>query len=277
MFGEHFYHKKIRNTVIAFGTIFNNINIKRLDSSGNPLQNIKVPLSYSPKEKFLARLDAQQDLTGDDSSVAITLPRMSFEVTGYSYDGTRKLNKNQKITKVTTNADTTKMNSQYMPVPYNVNFSLGVYVANSDDGLQIIEQILPYFQPDYTVTMIEDRTMDTKRDIPFILNNVDYEDSYTGTLTSSRRIIYTLTFTAKIYLYGPISTNSIIKTVSADLYSDTGSNAPRVERVTVTPNPTSADKDDTYTYTTTLEFFTDTLDYDEATGEDKTSSPTKPA
>ena len=268
MFGEHFYHKKIRNTVIAFGTIFNNVNIKRLDSSGNPIQNIKVPLSYSPKEKFLARLDAQQDLTGDDSKVAITLPRMSFEVTGYSYDGGRKLNKNQKITKVTTNADTTKMNSQYTPVPYDVNFSLGVYVANSDDGLQIIEQILPYFQPDYTVTMIEDRTMDTKRDIPFVLNNVDFEDSYTGSLTTSRRIIYTLSFTAKIYLFGPISTTAVIKTVSADLYSDTGSNAPRVERVTVTPNPTSADKDDNYTYTTTLDFFTDTLDYDEASGDD---------
>jgi hypothetical protein len=277
MFGEHFYHKKIRNTVIAFGTIFNNVNIKRLDSSGNPLQNIKVPLSYSPKEKFLARLDAQQDLTGDDSKVAITLPRMSFEITGYSYDATRKLNKNQKITKVTTNADTTKMNNQYMPVPYNVNFSLNVYTANSDDGLQIIEQILPYFQPDYTVTMIEDRTMDTKRDIPFILNSVDYEDSYTGSLTSMRRIIYTLSFTAKVYLYGPISTSAIIKKVSADLYADTGSNAPRVERVTVQPNPTSADKDDTYTYTTTLEFFTDTLDYDNTTGEDATSSPTKPS
>ena len=277
MFGEHFYHKKIRNTVIAFGTIFNNVNIKRLDSSGNPLQNIKVPLSYSPKEKFLARLDAQQDLTGDDSKVAITLPRMSFEITGYSYDATRKLNKNQKITKVTTNADTTKLNNQYMPVPYNVNFSLNVYTANSDDGLQIIEQILPFFQPDYTVTMIEDRTMDTKRDIPFILNNVDYEDSYSGSLTSMRRIIYTLSFTAKVYLYGPISTSAVIKKVSADLYSDTGSNSPRVERVTVQPNPTSADKDDTYTYTTTLEFFTDTLDYDNTTGEDATSSPTKPS
>ena len=277
MFGDHFYHKKIRNTVIAFGTIFNNVNIKRLDSSGNPLQNIKVPLSYSPKEKFLARLDAQQDLTGDDSKVAITLPRMSFEITGYSYDATRKLNKNQKITKVTTNADTTKLNNQYMPVPYNVNFSLNVYTANSDDGLQIIEQILPFFQPDYTVTMIEDRTMDTKRDIPFILNSVDYEDSYTGSLTSMRRIIYTLSFTAKVYLYGPISTSAVIKKGSADLYSDTGSNSPRVERVTVQPNPTSADKDDTYTYTTTLEFFTDTLDYDNTTGEDATSSPTKPS
>ena len=278
MFGEHFYHKKIRNTVIAFGTIFNNVNIKRLDSSGNPLQNIKVPLSYSPKEKFLARLDAQQDLTGDDSKVAITLPRMSFEITGYSYDATRKLNKNQKITKVTTNADTTKLNNQYMPVPYNVNFSLNVYTANSDDGLQIIEQILPFFQPDYTVTMILDNTyMDTKRDIPFVLENVSYDDSYTGTLTSLRRIIYTLQFTAKIYLYGPISQSAVIKKVSADLYSDTDSNAPRVERVTVQPNPTSADKDDDYTYTTTLEFFTDTLDYDNLTGEDKTSGPTKPS
>ena len=269
MFGQHFYHKQIRNTVIAFGTIFNNINIRRLDSSGNPLQNIRVPLSYSPKEKFLARLDQQADLTGDDSSVAITLPRMSFDITGYSYDPARKLNKNQKLSNVKTSSDTTNLNTQYSPVPYNVNISLNVFTSNSDDGLQIIEQILPYFQPDYTVTMIEDRTMDTKRDIPIILNNVDYEDSYTGTLTTSRRIIYTLSFTAKIYLFGPISTSSIIKTVSADLYSDTKSGAPRVERVTVTPNPTSADKDDDYTYTTTLDFFTDTLDYDEATGEDK--------
>ena len=126
--------------------------------------------------------------------------------------------------------------------------------------------------------MILDNTyMDTKRDIPFVLENVSYDDSYTGTLTSLRRIIYTLQFTAKIYLYGPISQSAVIKKVSADLYSDTGSNSPRVERVTVQPNPTSADKDYTYTYTTTLEFFTDTLDYDNATGEDKTSSPTKPS
>ena len=271
MFGEHFYHKQIRNTVIAFGTIFNNINIKRLDSSGNPLQNLKVPLSYAPKEKFLTRLDEQTDLTGDDSKVAITLPRLAFEITGYSYDPTRKLNKNQKLGVVTTNADTTKLNTQYSPVPYNVTFNLNVFTATSDDGLQIIEQILPYFQPDYTVTMIQDSTyMDTKRDIPFILENVSYDDSYTGSLTSLRRIIYTLEFTAKIYLYGPISQSAVIKTVSADLYTNTSDKGPyRKERVTVTPNPTSADKDDSYTYTTTLEFFEDDLNYDEATGEDK--------
>jgi len=270
MFGSHFYHKQIRNTVIAFGTIFNNINIKRLDSSGNPLQNIRVPLSYSPKEKFIARLEQNTDLTGDDSSVAITLPRMAFDITGYAYDASRKLNKNQRVGVVTTNADTTKLNTQYSPVPYDVKFELNVFTATSDDGLQIIEQILPYFQPDYTVTMIESTTMDTKRDIPFILENVNYEDSYTGALTSLRRITYTLSFTAKIYLYGPISTSAVIKKVSADLYTNTSDQAPsRSERVTVTPNPTSADKDDTYTYTTTLEFFDDGENYDESTGDDK--------
>ena len=270
MFGSHFYHKQIRNTVIAFGTIFNNINIKRLDSSGNPLQNIRVPLSYSPKEKFIARLEQNTDLTGDDSSVAITLPRMAFDITGYSYDASRKLNKNQRVGVVTENADTTKLNTQYSPVPYNVSFELNVFTATSDDGLQIIEQILPYFQPDYTVTMIESTTMDTKRDIPFILESVNYDDSYTGALTSLRRITYTLSFTAKIYLYGPISTSAVIKKVSADLYTNTADQAPsRSERVTVTPNPTSADKDDTYTYTTTLEFFDDGENYDESTGDDK--------
>ena len=269
MFGQHFYHKQIRNTVIAFGTIFNNISIKRLDSSGNPLQTIKIPLSYSPKQKFIARLDQNANLTGSDSSVAITLPRMAFDVIGYSYDPSRKLNKNQKITAVTTNADTTKLNTQYSPVPYDVSIELNVFTSNSDDGLQIIEQILPYFQPDYTVTMIENNTMGTKRDIPFVLENVDYEDTYAGSLTTSRRITYTLKFTAKIYLYGPVSTSAIIKKVSADLYETTADNSPfRSERVTVTPNPTSADKDDAYTYTTTLDFFDDSLNYDEETGSD---------
>ena len=272
MFGQHFYHKSIRNTVIAFGTIFNNINIRRLDSSGNPLQKIRVPLSYAPKEKFIARLDQNANLTGDDSSVAITLPRMSFDVTGYAYDPSRKLNKNQQYS-VAKNAsgDEKKVYTQYSPVPYDVSFELNVFTATSDDGLQIIEQILPYFQPDYTVTMIIDRDyMDTKRDIPFILEGVDYEDSYQGALTDRRRIIYTLKFTAKIYLYGPISSSAIIRKVSADLYTDTQDKSPsRNERITVTPNPTGADKDDVYTYTETLEFFNDGLNYDEVTGNDK--------
>ena len=272
MFGQHFYHKQIRNAVIAFGTIFNNINIRRLDSSGNPLQAIRVPLSYAPKEKFIARLDQQSDLTGTDSKVALTLPRMSFDITGYAYDPTRKLNKNQKISVAkNTSGDNKRVNTQFSPVPYDVSFDLNIYTATSDDGLQIIEQILPYFQPDYTVTMIMDRSyMDTKRDIPFILESVDYEDSYTGALTDRRRIIYTIKFTAKIYLYGPITTSAIIRNAEADMYSNTSDTNPsRSQRVTVTPNPTSADKDDTYTYTTTLEFFNDGKNYDEESGTDK--------
>jgi hypothetical protein len=278
MFGQHFYNKSIRNTVIAFGTIFNNINIKRLDSSGNPLQTIRVPLSYAPKEKFIARLDQNANLTGSDSSVAITLPRMSFDVNSYAYDPSRKLNKNQKRS-VAKNAsgDEKRVFTQFSPVPYDVGFELNVFTATSDDGLQIIEQILPYFQPDYTVTMIIDKDyMDTKRDIPFVLESVDYEDSYQGALTDRRRIIYTLKFTAKIYLYGPISSSAIIRQTSVDLYdnvaagdtSQGGTGPSRSERVTVTPNPTSADKDDVYTYTETLEFFNDGKNYDTETGND---------
>ena len=232
MFGAHFYNKHIRNTVIAFGTIFNNVNIKRLDSSGNPLQNIRVPLAYAPKEKMLVRLEQQEDLTGDDSKVAITLPRMSFDIQSFAYDPTRKLNKLQKYGAVKTTSDTKKLNTQYSPVPYDVSFNLYAFVANSDDGLQILEQILPYFQPDYTVTMIEDSTyMDIKRDIPFILESVDYEDTYTGNFDNRRAIIYTLKFTAKIYLYGPISSSSIIRKVGVDLYENVQSTNPsRKER-----------------------------------------------
>ena len=269
MFGDHFYHKQIRNTVIAFGTIFNNVNIKRLDSSGNPLQTLRVPLSYSPKEKFLARLDAQQDLTGDDSKVAITLPRMSFEMTGISYDPSRKINKNLKYKKAKT-SDDNQVFSQYAPVPYNVGFNLYSFTANSDDGLQIVEQILPFFQPDYTVTFIESQTMDVKRDIPFVLNSVDYEDTYDGDMTSNRRIIYTMNFTAKIYLYGPITSGAVIRKASADLYTKMNTENPsRQERVTITPNPSGADADDDYTFTETLDFFEDGLNYDEQSGTDK--------
>ena len=266
---RQFYHETVRNIIVGFGTLFNDIHVVRKNNSGVVTQSMKVPLAYGPKQKWLARLD--QD-AGLDSKVAITLPRMGFEIQSLTYDPARKLNRVQKFKKVKTSAsDSNKLDTQFMPVPYNLNIQLYVMAKNSDDALQMVEQILPYFQPDYTVTMIQDSTyMDTKRDIPFILESVNYDDSYTGTLTSLRRITYTLSFTAKIYLYGPISTSAVIKTVSADLYTNTADQSPsRSERVTVTPNPTSADKDDTYTYTTTLEFFDDGKNYDEVTGDDK--------
>ena len=271
MFGQHFYHKSIRNTVIAFGTIFNNINIKRLDSIVNNLQNINVPLSYSPKEKFIARLDQNANLTGDDSSVAITLPRMSFDVTGYAYDGSRKLNKNQKYS-VAKNAsgDEKRVYSQYSPVPYDVNFELNVFTATSEDGLQVIEQILPYFQPDYTVTINDMSDMGIKRDVPIVLGSVSYEDNYQGNFEERRAIIYTLTFTAKFYLYGPVTSDKVIKTVQVDQYADSQINAPsREQRYTVTPNPASADADDDFGFNETTSFFQDAKNFDPVSGEDK--------
>ena len=267
MLGTHFYHQTLRRLVIGFGTIFNNIVIQRKDGSGNIIQSIKVPLAYSPKEKFLARLDQQADLS--ERQVAITLPRMGFEIAGIAYDSSRKLQRVKKFRALKAGSSE-RMDYNYSPVPYNISFNLYSFTSSAEGGLQIIEQILPYFQPDYTVTMIMDRSyMDTKRDIPFILESVDYEDSYTGALTERRRIIYTLKFTAKIYLYGPIGSSAIIRKSSVDSYTDTADQNPyRSERVTVTPNPTSADKDDTYTYTTTLEFFNDGKNYDEETGND---------
>ena len=270
MFGQHFYHKSIRNTVIAFGTIFNNINIKRLDSSGNPLQTIRVPLSYAPKEKFIARLDQNSNLTGDDSSVAITLPRMSFDVTGYSYDSSRKLNKNQKRS-VAKNAsgDEKKVYTQYSPVPYDVSFELNVFTATSDDGLQIIEQILPYFQPDYTLTINDMADMGIKRDVPIILNDVSYEDNYQGDFTERRAIIYTLAFTSKFYLYGPVTSSSVIKTVQVDQYTDLPDQSPkREQRYTVTPTPATADADDDFGFNETTSFFTDAKQRDATSGKD---------
>ena len=270
MFGQYFYNKHIRNTIIAFGTIFNTVSIRRYDSDGNPVSSLRVPLMYAPREKFLARLQQQTQLgAGDEEKVAITLPRLSFEMTGFSYDPSRKINKMQKY-KTAKSADDKNVFSQYAPVPYNVNINLYSFCANSDDSLQILEQILPFFQPDYTVTFIEDKTMDIKRDIPIVLNSVDYEDTYDGDFTSNRRIIYTLSFTAKIYLYGPITKGAVIRKVSADLYDKMNTENPsRKERVTITPNPTSADYDDDYSYTETLEFFEDGKNYDETTGTDQ--------
>ena len=253
MFGQYFYNKHIRNTVIAFGTIFNTIGVRRYNSDGEAVSSLRVPLMYAPREKFLARLQQQTELgSGSEEKVAITLPRLSFEMTGFSYDPSRKINKMQKY-KTAKSADDKNVFSQYAPVPYNVNINLYSFCANSDDSLQILEQILPFFQPDYTVTFIEDKTMDIKRDIPIVLNSVDYEDTYDGDFTSNRRIIYTLSFTAKIYLYGPITKGAVIRKVSADLYDKMNTENPsRKERVTITPNPTSADYDDDYSYTETL-------------------------
>ena len=267
MLGQQFYHETIRKVVVAFGSMFNDIHLVRKDNSGNVTQSMKVPLAYGPRQKFLVRLREDADLT---KQVAVTLPRIGFEIAGVSYDPTRKLNRVQKFKKVK-GAKAQQLDTQYMPVPYNIEFSLYIMAKQSDDALQIVEQILPYFQPDYTVTLNDNTDMGVKRDVPIVLGGVTYEDTYEGDFTSRTTIIYTLTFTAKFYLYGPVTSSKVIKTVQADQYTDMPDQSPkRSQRYTVTPNPTTADADDDFGFNETSSFFEDALEYDSATGKDKT-------
>ena len=261
MFG-HFYNQGMRKMTVAFGQVFNNIQIKRTGSDST-IQSIRVPLAYAPKEKFLVRLDQQPNL--EDRQFAVTLPRMGFEISGIEYDGSRKLTKVQKFK--TTKTNTGVMNFNYMPVPYNISYNLYCFTATAEGGLQIVEQILPYFQPDYTVTINVVPEMGIKRDVPIVLNNINYEDSYSGDFESRRAVIYTLNFTAKTYLYGPASTQKVIRETQADMHTDLPA-ATREERITVVPNPESADADDDFGFTTTISFFQDSNNYDKNRDED---------
>ena len=266
MLGQQFYHETMRKVVVAFGTIFNNINIVRKNNSGTVIQRMKVPLAYGPAQKFLTRLDNDPSLK---NKVAVTLPRIGFEIANLAYDPVRKLNRVQKFKKVKS-SDTNRLDVQYMPVPYNLDFTLYVMAKNSDDALQVVEQILPYFQPDYTITINDMADMGIKRDVPIILSSVSYEDSYQGNFEERRAIIYTLTFTAKFYLYGPVTSDKVIRTVQVDQYTDSKVNAPsREQRYTVTPNPASADADDDFGFNETSSFFEDSKNFDPESGTDK--------
>jgi len=266
MLGQQFYHETIRKIVISFGTLFNGISLVRKDNSGSIIQSMKVPLAYGPREKFLVRLREDADLT---KQVAITLPRIGFEIKDLSYDPARKLSRVQKFKKVK-GANTKQLDTQYMPVPYNLDFELYIMAKQSDDALQIVEQILPYFQPDYTLTINDMSDMGIKKDIPIILNSISYEDSYDGDFTSRRALIYTLSFTTKFYLYGPVTSSKVIKTVQVDQYTDMPDKTPKREhRLTVTPDPTSADADDNFGFNETTSFFQDAKEFNPVTGEDE--------
>jgi len=267
MLGQQFYHETMRKVVVAFGTMFNDINLVRTNNAGEVIQTMKVPLAYGPKQKWLARLQEDPNIT---KKVAVTLPRLGFEIQTISYDSTRKLNSIQKLKKVNSSAQGKTMSQQFMPVPYNMDFQMSVMAKNSDDALQIVEQILPFFQPDYTVTLNDNTAMGTTRDVPIVLTNVGYEDNYEADLITRRAIIYTLDFTAKFYLYGPVTDQKVIKTVQVDQYTDSKVNAPkREQRYSVAPNPASADADDDFGFNETTSFFEDAKNYDETTGTDK--------
>ena len=226
---EYFYNEILRRTVIAFGSLFNGIEIKHTNSSDNIVSVIKVPLAYGPTQKFLARLDQSADLS---KKVQITLPRMSFEFTGLTYDSTRKVTTTQTFTtKDATNGAETK--KAFMPVPYNMQFELSIMSKLNDDCLQIVEQILPYFQPAYTLTVDLVESINEKRDIPIVLENITMQDDYECDFTSRRVLVYTLRFTAKTYLFGPVSsaTKDIIKKTTVSYITGTNTSAPTREVV----------------------------------------------
>ena len=326
MFGSYFYNKNIRNIVILFGTVFNDISVRRVDNSNVVQEEFKVPIAYGPAEKFLVRLREATDVS--KGKVGITLPRMSFEFTSITYDPARKLQttKRHKAIKslgtveginlvsggsgytvvptvtfsgggatiqstatatiadgavtgftgltpgagytstptikitggnganatATANLDvsTTVFASVYNPVPYNFDFTLSIMVKNSDDGTQILEQILPYFTPEYHVTMHEMSTMGITRDIPIIFTGLSTEDSYEGDYLTRRALIHTLSFVVQGFLYGPTSDVGIIRTVDVNKYN-TSTSISKISSTQVTPDPSSADADDDYGYTTT--------------------------
>ena len=326
MFGTYFYNKNIRNIVILFGTVFNDIGVRRVTSAGVVQEEFKVPIAYGPSEKYLVRLRQATDVS--KGKVGITLPRMSFEFTSITYDPARKLQTTKRhkaikslgtveginlvsggsgytsvptvkfsgggaTTQATATAtvvdgsitialdtggagytstptinitgggganaialanlevNTSVFASVYNPVPYNFDFTLSVMVKNSDDGTQILEQILPYFTPEYHVTMNEMSALGIKRDIPIIFTGLSTEDSYEGDFMTRRALIHTLTFVVQGFLYGPTSDMGIIRTVDVNKYNATVSSN-KLSSTQVTPDPLSADLDDDYGYTTTI-------------------------
>ena len=231
MLGQYYYHEILRKTIISFGTIFNDIHIRHRDGAGQESSDMRVPLAYGPMQKFLARLEQQADL---NRAVQITLPRMSFETTNIAYDPTRKAG----ITQTFKATDGSKLRKVFMPVPYNVGFELNILVKLNDDALQIVEQILPYFQPSFNVTVDLVNVIGEKRDIPIVLDNISFQDDYEGDFATRRALIYTLNFTAKTYLFGPVSDSSegLIKKVQVDYYASVDTeNARRELRYSATP------------------------------------------
>ena len=247
MFGTHFYHSTMRKAVAVFGTIFNNINVIRTKADGTVLNQIKVPLSYGPKQKFLARLDQS---SGADASMAMKLPRMAFEITSLELDSTQKLSKRNVITESHA-SDVTKKKTIKHQVAYNINVSLFVMAKNQDDGLQVVEQILPYFQPEYTISMTPVSGFDYKQDVPIVLTGVTISDDYEGDMITRRALIYQLDFTMKMKFFGPTGNQGVIRGIEVD-FNDNVGNTLSLEEMNLSITPSNADEDDNYTVTTVI-------------------------
>ncbi len=241
MFGGHFYHSKTKKAVALFGRLFNNIYVIRQNSSGAVISQLKVPLSYAPKQKYLERIRENPDLT-EDTQVALKLPRLSFEITSISYDAQRQLAKVGNFTTNSSTGENTKRQRFFNPVPYSINFQLNAYAKSQDDALQIVEQILPTFNPQYAMTIKPFATEfpSFKEDIQVIIQGVSFSDDFEGAMEQRRTIIYSMDFEMKLSFHGPITDTSIIRDARAKVFdikaglqdSDVG-----LETIIVTPNP----------------------------------------
>ncbi len=213
---EKFYHSTIRKAIISFGNLFNNMYVDRKNANGEAIQTLKVPLSYAPKQKFLARITA---ITEADTKkdVQVILPRMAFEMLSIGYDPNRRVSYVQQSRKISSR---TQAETQYAPSPYNINVALYIYAKNQDDGLQILEQILPYFNPDFNLSITAIPELDIQNDLPIVLDDISYDDQYEGEFTQRRAIVWTLSFTVKLNFYGPITKQGLIQFARVNFFND---------------------------------------------------------
>ena len=247
MFGTYFYHKRVRSAVSVFGSLFNNLFVLRKNSAGETISQVKVPLSYAPKRNFISRLESMNSGEQAERRVAIKLPRMSFEITSITYDNTRQLNKMNSLNKVLSGS-TVSRQKIFSHTPYNINFDLNIYAKSQDDALQIVEQIFPFFTPQYTVTVKPfSNIADLTEDVPITLTSTNFSDDFEGAIEQRRTIIYTLSFEMKVNFYGPLNTSKIIREVSNNLFImdsslDSGDYLKTIQ-ITPTPSGVSADSD----------------------------------
>jgi hypothetical protein len=236
MFAQTFYHGHIRKYVILFGTLFNDIYINRVGSAGDQVATIKVPIAYSPKDKLIVRTDQDPLLTRPFS---VVYPRMGFELTSLNYSPTRKLSTVKKgYIKQDPNNDQ-RLKYLYNPVPYDMSFSLYIAVKNTEDGTRILEQILPYFTPDWTTTINLIPELDVKLDIPTVLINVTSEDIYEGNFTERRSLVWTLDFTMHGYVFGPVKKSEVITLANVNFFTSLDQTSNIEERITIKPGLTA--------------------------------------
>ena len=216
MFGSTFYHESIRKVVVGFGSLFDEIAVQRRDSSGNVTKRILVPIMYAPQEKFIRMLNEYPSLRDGETHLAAVLPRMGFAMTSINYDGTRKRNTVQKRFKTSTTTGVHE--TQFAEVPYNIGFQLTIAARTMDDALQIVEQILPFFTPEFTLSL-NYSDFNTKVDLPIVLQSVNPEIEYEGDLTTQRNIIFTLDFVAQSYVFAPTKNSKYIKSTDVSVFN----------------------------------------------------------